>query len=113
MMHLGQEEPFPERGRSTREGSGRDTVYWLTGTLDANRPFQGVLCRPALIDENLDGLFAAINLHTYGRGAKANLVPSTVLSSNDGVGQFRSIAWLLLRKFGGQPQPSRLRAEGA
>jgi hypothetical protein len=38
------------------------------------------------LDENLDGLFAGINLDTKGRVAKVDLVPSPVLSSNDGGG---------------------------
>jgi hypothetical protein len=45
------------------------------------------------LDENLDGLFAGINLHAYGRVAKVNLVASSVRSSNDGVRHHR----LLLR----------------
>jgi hypothetical protein len=39
-------------------------------------------------DENLDGLFAGINLDTNRRVAKLNLVASSVGSSNDGVGHF-------------------------
>ena len=35
------------------------------------------------LDENLDGLFAGINLDTNGRVAKVNLVASSVPSSND------------------------------
>jgi hypothetical protein len=38
------------------------------------------------LDENLDGLFAGINLDSNGRVAKVDLVPSSVHSSNDGVG---------------------------
>ena len=41
------------------------------------------------LDENLDGLFAGINLDTNGRVAKVDLVPSSVRSSNDGVGHYR------------------------
>jgi hypothetical protein len=41
------------------------------------------------LDENLDGLFAGINLDTNRRVAKVDLVPSSVLSSNDGVGHYR------------------------
>ena len=40
------------------------------------------------LDENLDGLFAGINLDTNGRVAKVDLVASSVFSSNDGVGHF-------------------------
>jgi hypothetical protein len=43
------------------------------------------------LDENLDGLFAGINLDTNGRVAKVHLVASTVRSSNDGV---RHWVWL-------------------
>jgi hypothetical protein len=41
------------------------------------------------LDENLDGLFAGINLDTNRRVAKVDLVPSSVRSSNDGVGHYR------------------------
>jgi hypothetical protein len=41
------------------------------------------------LDKNLDGLFAGINLDTNGRVAKVDLVPSSVRSSNDGVGHYR------------------------
>jgi hypothetical protein len=37
------------------------------------------------LDENLDGLFAGINLDTTRRAAKVDLVASSVRSSNDGV----------------------------
>ena len=37
-------------------------------------------------DENLDGLFAGVNLDTNRRVAEIDLVPSSVRSSNDGVG---------------------------
>jgi hypothetical protein len=40
------------------------------------------------LDENLDGLFAGINLDADGRVAKVNLVASSVLSSNDGAGPY-------------------------
>jgi hypothetical protein len=40
-------------------------------------------------DENLDGLFAGINLDTNRRVAEIDLVPSSVRSSNDGVGHCR------------------------
>jgi len=42
------------------------------------------------LDENLDRLFARINLDTNGRVAKVNLVASSVLSSKDGVGHYSS-----------------------
>jgi hypothetical protein len=48
------------------------------------------------LDENLDGLFAGINLDTNGRVAKVDLVASTVLSSNNGVGHYISLS-----RFGG------------
>src|SRR5205085_12455878 len=41
------------------------------------------------LDENLNGLFAGINLDTNGRVAKVDLVASSVLSSNNGVGHHR------------------------
>jgi hypothetical protein len=42
------------------------------------------------LDENLNGLFAGINLDTNGRVAKFNLVASSIRSSNDGVGHCRT-----------------------
>ena len=39
--------------------------------------------------ENLDGLFAGINLDTNGRVAEIDLVASSVLLPNDGVGHYR------------------------
>jgi hypothetical protein len=41
------------------------------------------------LDENLDGLFAGINLDTNGRVAEIDLVSSSVRSSNDGVRHYR------------------------
>ena len=41
------------------------------------------------LDENLDGLFAGIDLDTNRRVAEIDLVPSSVRSSNDGVGHYR------------------------
>ena len=41
------------------------------------------------LDENLDGLFAGINLDTNRRVAEIDLVASSVFSSNDGVGHYR------------------------
>src|ERR1700752_4094178 len=38
------------------------------------------------LDENLDGLFAGINLDTNRRVAEIDLMPSSIRSSNDGVG---------------------------
>jgi len=43
------------------------------------------------IDENLDGLFARINLDTNGRVAEIDLVASSVRSANNGMGHW---AWL-------------------
>jgi hypothetical protein len=43
------------------------------------------------LDENLDGLFAGMNLDTNRRVAKFNLVASPVFSSNYGVGHW---VWL-------------------
>ena len=37
------------------------------------------------LDENLDGLFAGVDLDTDGSVAEVNLVASSVLASNDGV----------------------------
>ena len=49
------------------------------------------------LDENLDGLFAGIDLDTNRRVAKVDFVPSSVRSSNDGVGhqssRFHRLAW--------------------
>jgi hypothetical protein len=41
------------------------------------------------LDENLDGLFAGINLDTNRRVAKVHLVASSVRSSNYGMGHYR------------------------
>ena len=41
------------------------------------------------LDENLDGLFAGINLDTNRRVAEIDLVASSVCSANDGVGLYR------------------------
>jgi hypothetical protein len=41
------------------------------------------------LDENLDGLFARINLDTNGRVAEIDLVASSVRSANDGVWHYR------------------------
>jgi len=46
-------------------------------------------CLEIRLDENLDGLFAGINLDTNRRVAKFNLVASSVCSANDGVGHYR------------------------
>jgi hypothetical protein len=40
------------------------------------------------LDENLDGLFAGINLDTNRRVAEIDLVASSVCSANDGVGHY-------------------------
>jgi hypothetical protein len=48
------------------------------------------------LDENLDGLFAGINLDANGFVAKVHLLASSVLSSNDGVGH-----WVWLSEIGG------------
>ena len=44
------------------------------------------------LDENLDGLFAGMNLDTDGRVAEIDLMASPVFSSNNGVGHYR-LAW--------------------
>ncbi len=46
-------------------------------------------CLEICLDENLDRLFTGMNLDTNRRIAKVNLVASSVLSSNDGVGHYR------------------------
>ena len=43
------------------------------------------------LDENLDGLFAGINLDTNRRVAEIDLVASSVCSANDGVGHIGSL----------------------
>jgi hypothetical protein len=48
------------------------------------------------LDENLDGLFAGINLDTNGRVAEIDLVSSSVRSANNGVGHYISLS-----RFGG------------
>jgi hypothetical protein len=55
------------------------------------------------LHENLDGLFAGVNLDTNGRVAKINLVASSVRSSNDGVGH-----WVWLSEIGGVGLAKRL-----
>jgi PPK2 family polyphosphate:nucleotide phosphotransferase len=47
------------------------------------------------LDENLDGLFAVINLDTNWRVAKVNLVAASVRSSNDNVGHYRLGLWII------------------
>ena len=48
------------------------------------------------LDANLDGLFAGINLNTNRSVAKIDLVPSSVRSSNDGVGHYRRASPLFM-----------------
>jgi hypothetical protein len=55
------------------------------------------------LDENLDGLFAGINLDTNRRVAEIDLVSSPVLSANDGVGH-----WVWLSEIGGLGLAKRL-----
>jgi hypothetical protein len=47
--------------------------------------------------ENLDGLFAGMDLDAKGRVAEVNLMPSSVSSSNDGIGhqssRFQCLVW--------------------
>ena len=54
-------------------------------------------------DENLDGLFAGINLDTNRRFAEIDLVASSVCSSNDGVGH-----WVWLSEISGGGLAKRL-----
>jgi len=55
------------------------------------------------LDENLDGLFAGINLDTNRRVAEIDLVPSPVFSSNYGVGH-----WVWLSEINGGGLAKRL-----
>jgi len=55
------------------------------------------------LDENLDGLFARINLDTNGRVAEIDLVASPVFSSNYGVGH-----WVWLSEISGVGLAKRL-----
>ena len=55
------------------------------------------------LDENLDGLFAGINLDTNRRIAKVDLVSPSVLSSNYGVGH-----WVWLSEINGGGLAKRL-----
>jgi hypothetical protein len=55
------------------------------------------------LHENLDGLFAGVNLDTNGRVAKFNLVSSPVFSSNYGVGH-----WVWLSEISGGGLAKRL-----
>jgi hypothetical protein len=41
------------------------------------------------LDENLDGLFAGMNLDPNRRVTKVNLMASSVSSANNGVGHYR------------------------
>src|SRR5882757_9773622 len=63
------------------------------------------------LDENLDGLFAGINLDANGRVAEIDLVSSSVRSANNGVGhcrtRFRGSAATSGRPPSSGPTPSR------
>jgi hypothetical protein len=55
------------------------------------------------LDKNLDGLFAGVDLDPNRSIAKVNLVASSVLSSNDGVGH-----WVWLSEISGGGLAKRL-----
>jgi hypothetical protein len=84
------------RGTSRRCGGG--FAKQMAGNVE-NGKAPTLLCErlEICVDENLDGLFAGINLDTNRRVAKVDLVPSSVGSSNDGVGhqssRFHRLAW--------------------
>jgi hypothetical protein len=59
------------------------------------------------LDENLDGLFAGINLDTNRRVAEIDLVASSVCSSNYGVGH-----WVWLSEINGELSVMKLNRQG-
>jgi len=76
------------RGTSSRCGSG--FTKQVAGNVEKGETatLLGELLKIRL-DENLDGLFAGINLDTNRRVAEIDLVASSVCSANDGVGHYR------------------------
>ena len=76
------------RGTSRRCGGG--FAEQVAGNVEKGET--ATLLRERLeirLDENLDGLFAGVDLDTDGSVAEVNLVASSVLASNDGVGHYR------------------------
>jgi len=77
-------------GTSRRYGGG--FAQQVAGNVNKGEPAMLLGERLEIrLDENLDGLFAGINLDTNGRVAKVHVMASSVLSSNDGV---RHWVWL-------------------
>jgi hypothetical protein len=76
------------RGTSSRCGGG--FAEQVAGNVDKSKAPTFLRERLEIrLDENLDGLFAGINLDTNRRVAEIDLVPSSVCSANDGVGHYR------------------------
>jgi hypothetical protein len=73
------------RGTSSRCGGG--FAKQVAGNVDKSEAPTFLRERIEIrLDENLDGLFAGINLDTNGRVAEIDLVSSSVSSANNGVG---------------------------
>jgi hypothetical protein len=82
------------RGTSSRCGSG--FAKQMAGNVEKREAPTFFRHRIQIrLDENLDGLFAGINLDTKGRVAEIDLVSSSVFSSNYGVGH-----WVWLSEIG-------------
>ena len=76
------------RGTSSRCGGG--FAKQVAGNVDKGEAPTFLRERLEIrLDENLDGLFAGINLDTNRRVAKVDLVASSVCSANNGVGHYR------------------------
>jgi hypothetical protein len=77
------------RIRAGSSGRGGSFAKQVAGNVE-NGEAPTLLCErfEIRLDENLDGLFAGINLYTNRRVAEIDLVSSSILSSNDGVGYY-------------------------
>jgi hypothetical protein len=76
------------RGTSSRRGGG--FAKQVAGNIENGKATTFLReCLEIRLDENLDGLFAGINLDTNRRVAEIDLVSSPVCSANDGVGHYR------------------------
>ena len=76
------------RGKSRRCGGG--FAEQVAGKVEKGEaPTLLWECFEIRLDENLNGLFAGINLDTNRRVAEVDLLASSVLSAHDGVGHDR------------------------
>jgi len=77
-----------EGSRDTPRRCGGSFAEQVAGNVKGEAPMR-LWERPEIrLDENHDGLFAGINLDPNRCIAKVNLVASSVLSANDGVGHY-------------------------